>query len=234
MNARPQRLSSISRVSIERRQLHHTRMSNAIKSYEGILGIIKKYWHGNLCLYYVPAQYDPIILNIIGELLSMKKFKFVRSLEVLLEPIELIKTNRTVVVVMSAPLLNHYFNQPLVLQDDPVEFIHNSNPLKTITAVSIEETARRTHPKQIDQLFIQHASPRQRQISIQMMRIVLLAVHVQQHYLEKHDQDTPDHRGFHTLEVAVREKKTEMFYADSDYDDDDDNDDCVTGNFYDD
>lgn len=203
-------------------------MSNVIKSYEGVLGIIKKYWYGALRLYYVPAEYDPIILNVIGELLSMKKFKFVRSLEVLLEPIELIKINRAVVVVMSTPMLNHYFNQPLVLQDDPVEFIHNSNPLKAITAVSIEETNPRH--RQIDQLFIQYASPRQRQISIQMMRIILLAVHVQQHYLEKHDQDTPDHRGFHTLELAARTKKPTSFYNDDD-DDDDSDDDTETGNF---
>lgn len=204
-------------------------MSNAIKSYEGVLNIIHKYWYGSLRLYYVPAEYDPIILNVIGDLLSMKKFKFVRSLEVLLEPIELIKTNRTVVVVMSMPLLNHYFNQPLVLQDDPVEFIRNSNPLKAITAVSIEETPRHTaYSNQIDQLFIQYASPRQRQIAIQMMRIVLLAVHVQQHYLEKHEQDTPDHRGFYTLELAARaNKKIITFYDDSESDDDD-----VAKNYY--
>lgn len=204
-------------------------MSNVIKSYEGVLNIIKKYWYGALRLYYVPAEYDPIILNVIGELLSMKKFKFVRSLEMLLEPIELIKTNRSVVVVMSMPLLNHYFNQPLILQDNPVEFINNSNPLKAITGVSIEETSRHTYSKQIDQLFAQYTSPRQRQIAIQMMRIVLLAVHVQQHYLEKHEQDTPDHRGFHTLEMAVREKKTTMFYEDSDSDVDDVNE---TGDYY--
>lgn len=214
-------------------------MSNAVKSYEGVLGLIKKYWYGALRLYYVPAEYDPIILNIIGELLSMKKFKFVRSLEVLLEPIELIKTNRTVVVVMSTPMLNHYFNQPLVLQDNPVEFIHNSNPLKSITTVGMEETPRHAYSKKIDQSFIQYASPRHRQIAIQMARIVLLAAHVQQHYLERHGQDTPDHRGFHTLERAVREKKTVMFYGGDDDDDADSEDDCAgnanePGGYYDD
>lgn len=194
-------------------------MSNIVKSYEGVLGIIKKYWYDSLRLYYVPAEYDPIILNVIGELLSMKKFKFVRSLEVLLEPIELIKANRTVVVVMCTPMLNHYFNQPLILQDDPVEFIHNANPLKAITAVCIEESPRHTYVKQVDQLFMQYASPRQRQIAIQMTRIALLAVHVQQHYLDKHERDTPDHRGFHSLELAVRDKKTVPFYDDVDSDD---------------
>lgn len=183
-----------------------------IKSYEGVLGIIKKYWNESLRLYYVPAEYDPIILNVIGDLLSMKQFKFVRSLEILLEPIELNQTGRGFVVVMSTPMLNHYFNQPLTLQDNPVKFIRNSNPLKSINAMTIEKTKKHAYSKQVERSFHQYASPRQRQISIQMMRIALLAIHVQQHYLRKTDQDTPDHRGFHTLEMAVRVKKTTSFY----------------------
>lgn len=210
-------------------------MSNVVKSYEGVLAIIKKHWCANLRLNYVPADYEPIILNTLGELLSIKKFKFVRSFEPLLEPIE-IKINRTVVVVLSMPLLNHFFNQPLILQDNPVEFITNANPLKALTSVSVEESSRYdgtggsrhvtdtvgNYSRYSEHLLAQYASPRQRYIIIQMMRIALLVVHVQHHYLNK--RDTPDHQGFHALELAERvsRKRPISFYDDEEDDEDDD------------
>lgn len=208
-------------------------MSNAIKSYEGVFGLIKKYWCENLPLYYVPIEYDRIILNMLGELLSMNKFRFVKSYEILLEPIELLRVDRNIVVVMSMPLLNHYFNQPLYFQDNPVEFIKNSNPLKSLNFVSFETAFQNdeSYSRKTDQLFNEYISPHQRYLFIQMMRIALLNVHVQQHYLDKKNKDTSDHSSFKHLELASRPTKSRNYSffnnktACDDADDDDDNDD---------
>lgn len=213
-------------------------MSNVISSYESVLSLIKKYYNKNLPLYYVGAEYNPILLNVLGNLLSMPKFAYVDSLELLQEPVVVHKTDNNVLVFLSKPFLAHYFNQAIVLTDDPIEFIKNVDPIQNLMSISIKPTTKygdsavsttAVYNTKTNQLFNQFTTSNQRYVTIQMMRIILLAVHVQQHYLNSQITDITNHMHFRKIEMAKRNndkrdsQNTHYSFYDSSDDTDDDN-----------
>lgn len=205
-------------------------MSNVISSYESILGLIKKFYQPTLSLVYVPLQYNDILKNLLGELLSMPKFAYIESLELLTEPIVVHKSASNILVFFSLPFLAHFFNQPLVLSNNPIEFIHDTDPIQNLMSVAILPSKSSNSDLPIvyntksNQFFGQFTTSNQRYVMIQMMRMVLLGVHVQQHYLNKNatlSNNVTDHSYFRKLERAKRipELPIMPFYE---YDSDDD------------